>query len=199
MGDSFDVKYSLLPPRLQAQLWVLALDANTSKVNLAYSPGTFKSSLSYEYGGNLEASLGVRRYSLTLGVNPANGDTNLRLGMVYRGFDFGTSADFSKRSVGFELTYGRRLLPFPAELNSVFNAANGGLMNMAGDIGAAPNNPLSWYKLHSNDAAAIRKAIDLGQQIADQQKSKDRFGAGLRLNYTPQTGFTVYGGVAYYF
>jgi len=199
MGDRFDVKYSLLPPQLQAHLWVLALDANTNKVNLAYSPGVFRSSLSYEYGGNLQASLGVRRYSLTLGVNPANGDTNLRLGMVYRGFDFGSSVDITKRSVGLELTYGRKLLPFPDELNSVFNAANGGFMRMAGDISAAPNDPMGWYHLYSNDVGAITKAIDAGRAIADQPKSKDRFGLGLRLNYTPQTGLTIYGGVGLYF
>jgi len=56
MGDSdfFDIKYSLLPPDLQMKLWVLSLDANTSRVNLVYSPGTFRTSLAYNYGGNLE-------------------------------------------------------------------------------------------------------------------------------------------------
>jgi hypothetical protein len=196
MGDKFDIKYTLLPPQLQMQLWVLALDANTSKVNLAYSPGTFKTSLGYEYGGNLQASLGIRRYSLTLGVNPASGDTNLQLGMVYRGFNFAASTDIGKSSVGVGLTYGRKLLPFPDELGTVFNAANGGLLSMAGDIGAAPNNPLAWYKLHSDDVGAIGKAVGLGRQIADQGKSSDRVGFGLRLNYAPQSGLTLYGGVA---
>jgi hypothetical protein len=199
MGDRFDVKYTLLPPDLQAHLWVLALDANTSRVNLAYSPGAFRTSLSYQYGGNLQATLGIRRYSLTLDVNPANGDTNLKLGMVYRGFDFGSTVDITKGTMGLELTYGRKLLPFPDELSSVFNAANSGLLSMGGSISAAPNDPLAWYRLHSNDIGAISKAVDVGRQIADQQKSRDRFGAGLRLNYTPQSGLTVYGGVAYYF
>lgn len=199
MGDKFDIKYSLLPPKLQMQLWVLALDANTSGVNLAYSPGTFKTSLAYDYGGNLKASLGIRRYSLDLAVNPANGDTNLKLGMVYRGFDFEATTDLTKPSVGVGVTYGRKLLPFPDELGTVFNSANGGLLSMAGDISAAPNNPLAWYKLHSNDVGAITKAIGVGRQIADQGKSSDRYGLGLRLNYTPQSGLTVYGGVVYSF
>ena len=199
MGDKFDIKYSLLPPKLQMQLWVLALDANTSSVNLAYSPAAFKTNLEYEYGGNLKATLGIRRYSLSLGVDPANGDTNLRLGMVYRGFDFSASTDISKRSVGLGVTYGRKLLPFPDELSTVFNSANGGLLSMAGDIDAAPNNPLAWYKLHSNDVGAITKAVGVGRQIADQGKSSDRYGFGLRLNYNPQSRLTVYWGMAVYF
>lgn len=194
MGDSFDIKYKVLPPQLQMRLWVLALDANTSKVNLAWNPGIFRTSLAYEYGGNLEASLGVRRYSLKLGFNPENNDVNLKTGLVFRGFNFETTANFTKPSVGFNLGYGRKLLPFPDELSTVFNSANGGLMSMAGDISAAPNNPLAWYKMHSNDVKSLSKAIDVGKKIADQQKSSDRFGFGLRLNYSPPTGFTIYGG-----
>jgi HD domain len=34
MGKAFDIDFKLLPPKL----WVLALDANTSKVNIAYRP-----------------------------------------------------------------------------------------------------------------------------------------------------------------
>src|SRR4051794_4028095 len=70
----FDIDFKLLPPKLQMQLWVLALDANTSKVNLAYRSGSFVTGLAYNYGGNVEASLGFRRVSTTVGVNPANGD-----------------------------------------------------------------------------------------------------------------------------
>ena len=47
MGDdtNFDVKFSALPPELQMKLWVLGLDANTSKVCIAYRPGAFTTSL----------------------------------------------------------------------------------------------------------------------------------------------------------
>ncbi len=65
---------------------------------------------------------------------------------------------------------------------------------MATDIGSAPNNPLAWYKLHSNDVSAISKAVSAGQQIAELGKSSNRFGVGLRLNHTPLTGLTIYGG-----
>jgi hypothetical protein len=171
MSDKFDIQYGLLPPELTMRLWVLALDANTSKVNLAYNPGAFRTSLSYSYGGNITAALGVRRYSFSSEINPSNGDTTLRLGMVFRGFNFGATAAPMKSSAGLNLTYGRKLLPFPDELGKTFNAANGGLMNMAGDIRAAPDNPLAWYRLHHDDAATIKKAVDLGKQIADQARA----------------------------
>jgi hypothetical protein len=193
MGDDFNIGFKLLPPDLQMKLWVLALDANTSKVNIAYRPGSFVTSLAYNYGGNVDASLSIRAFSATLGVNPSNG--NLDLGLVYRGFNFGTSANFTQKSAGLSLGYGAKLLPFPSELSSIFNSAAGGLQSMASDISAAPNNPLAWYKLHSNDAAAIGKAVSTGQQISKQGDSSDRFGAGLRLNYNQQTGLTIYGGV----
>jgi hypothetical protein len=65
---------------------------------------------------------------------------------------------------------------------------------MAGDISSAPDNPLAWYKLHSDDVAAIGNAVSAGQQISKYGEDSNRFGAGLRLNYTPQTGLTIYGG-----
>jgi hypothetical protein len=199
MSDKFDIQYGLLPPDLRMRLWVLALDANTSRVNLAYNPGQFRSNLSYAYGGNITASLGVRRFTFSSEINPSSGDTTLRLGMVYRGFDFRASASPTQPSVGLNLTYGRKLLPFPAELNQTFNAANGGLMNMVGDIGAAPNNPLAWYRLHSDDADTIKKAVELGQSVADQRSSSERFGFSLRLNYAPQNGFLIYGAAGVWF
>lgn len=168
MGDSFDIAFKGLPPDLQMKLWVLALDANTSKVSIAYRPGSFVTSLAYNYGGNVQAALSVRNVTTTAGVNPTNG--NLDLGLVYRGFNFGTSASFTQKSASLNLGYGAQLLPFPDELSSIFNSANGGLQSMTRDISAAPNNPLAWYKLHSNDANAIGKAISTGQQI-------DKFGS----------------------
>ena len=192
MGDKFDIDFKLLPPDLQIHLWVLALDANTSKVNLAYRPGSFVTSLAYNYGGNLEASLAIRRFSTTVGVNPSSGDVDL--GLVYRGFRFGASASFVHNSAAIGIGYGANLLPMPWELSSTFNAAGGGLGSMATDIGAAPNNPLAWYKLHSDDVSAIGKAVSAGQQIYELGGSSNRFGVGLRLNRTPLTGLTIYGG-----
>lgn len=193
MSDKFDIQYGLLPPEIKMRLWVLALDANTSRVNLAYNPGAFRTSLSYAYGGNITASLGVRRFTFGSEINPSTGDTTLRLGMVFRGFDFRASTSVTQPSVGLNVTYGRKLLPFPEELSQTFNAANGGLMNIMGDIRAAPNNPLAWYRLHSDDADTIKKAVELGQRIADQRRSTERFGFSLRLNYTQQSGFLIYG------
>jgi hypothetical protein len=65
----FNVKFKLLPPDLQVKLWVLGLDANTSKVNIAYSPGSFVTSLAYNYRGNAEACLGIQRFTTTIGVD----------------------------------------------------------------------------------------------------------------------------------
>lgn len=192
MGDKFDIDFKLLPPNLQMRLWVLALDANTSKVNLAYRSGSFLTGLAYNYGGNVEASLSIRRVSTTVGVNPSSGDIDL--GLVFRGFRFGASGNFTQGSAGVGIGYGASLLPFPRELSSTFNSAASGLQSMAGDISSAPNNPLAWYGLHSNDVAAIGNAVSLGQRIAKHGESSDCFGVGLRLNYTPLTGLTIYGG-----
>ena len=191
-GNEFKIDFKLLPPKLQMQLWVLALDANTSKVNLAYQPGSFRTSLAYNYGGNLEASLSIRRVSTTVGVNPASGD--VALGLVFRGYDFRASASATQKSAGVGISYGADLLPFPRELSTTFNSAAGGLQSMASDISAAPNNPLAWYKLHSDDAAAIGNAISVGQQIAKEGANSNRFGLGLRLNYAKETGLTIVGG-----
>jgi len=192
MGDEFDIDFKLLPPKLQMQLWVLALDANTSRVNLAYRSGSFVSGLAYNYGGNVEASLGLRRFSTTVGVNPTSGDVNL--GLVYRGFNFGASASVTQGSAGVNFSYGATLLPFPWELSRTFNDAAVGLQNMATDISSAPNNPLAWYQLHSNDAAAIGTAVSLGQRIAKSGEGSNRFGVGLRLNYAPQNGLLISAG-----
>ena len=191
-GDTFDINFMLIPPRLQMKLWVLGLDANTSKVNIAYKSESFLTSLAYNYGGNLEASLSVRRFSTTLGVNPTSGDVDL--GLVFRGFKFGTSASITRKSYGVGISYGASLLPYPWELSSTFNSAAGGLQSMARDISSAPNNPLAWYKLHSDDMAAIGHAVSVGQQIANSGENSNRFGFGLRLNYTLETRLTIYGG-----
>lgn len=192
MSNPFEIDFKLLPPKLQMQLWVLALDADTSRVNIAYRNKSFITGLEYNYGGNLEASLGIRRFTLKTGVNPANGD--LDFGVVFKGFKFGTAASFTRSTYGVSFGYGESLLPFPDELADTFNSAGHGLGSMAADISAAPDNPLAWYKLHSNDAKAIGKAVSVGQLIAKKNKSAIPFGVGLRLNYNPQHGFTIFGG-----
>jgi len=66
---------------------------------------------------------------------------------------------------------------------------------MVSDIRSAPNNPLKWYNLHSNDTAAISSAVSAGRQIANSNKGSQRFGAALSLTHTPQTGLTIHLGV----
>src|SRR5262249_30997320 len=159
-----------LPPDLVVRLWTLALDADTSHVNLVYRPGSFTTGLSYNYGGSLEANFGVRRFSSTFGYNPS--DNTLDLGLVYRGFRFNATQGLQRPSTGVSLGYGAPLLPFPAELDSTFRQANAGFLSMARDAGSL-SNPLAFYNLHSNDVTAIGNAIKLGQSIRDSGKSQD--------------------------
>jgi hypothetical protein len=197
MDDTFDIDFTMLPPKLQMQLWILALDADTSKVNIAYKHKAFLTNLTYSYGGNVEAALSIRRFTAKAGLNPGNGDVNF--GLVFKGFKFGTTANFTKDAVGIEIGYGGTLLPFPEELTGTFNSAGHGLQSMAGDIQAAPDNPLAWYKMHSDDAKVLGKAITVGRQIAEKNKAENQLAVGLRLNYIPQFGFTIYGGVQFQF
>jgi hypothetical protein len=199
MGDKFDIKYTLLPLDLQVKLWVLALDADTSKVNLAYSAGAFRTSLAYKYGDAAVAALGVRAYTLKIGFNPTSREINVDLGLRFRGFDFDGSANVTRRTVGVGISYGREIVPFPDELQTAFNRANGSALRMVRDAPSASNNPLTYYKLHSDDVSAISQGIKAGQQLMDYGKGSDRLGAALRLNYAPQTGLTVYGVLQYSF
>jgi hypothetical protein len=192
MGDSnFDIRFTALPPDLQMKLWILGLDANTSKVCIAYRAGAFTTNLTYNYGGNVQAALSIRKFSTTLGVNPSSGQVDL--GVVYQGFKFGSYANFTQKTGGLNLGYGAGLLPYPAELTGVFDSAAIGLRSLASDVKGAPNNPLAWYKLHSDDVNAVTQGVSAVQSIANSSSS-DRFGVGLRINYTQQTGLTVYGG-----
>jgi hypothetical protein len=195
-SDGFDIKFTALPPNLVVQLWTLALDADTSHVNLAYRPGSLTTGLSYNYGGSLAANFAMRRFSSSLGYNPSN--SSLDLGLVYRGFRFNATQGLQQPSTAVSLGYGAPLLPFPAELDSSFRQANAGFLSLAGDAGSL-SNPLAFYKLHSNDVTAISNAIKIGQSIHDAGKSQDRFGFNLRLNYNPETSLTIYGAVGVQF
>ncbi len=184
MSDGFSVDFQKLPPRLQMKLWVLALDANTSKIAIEYQAGIFKTSLDYEYGGNGHASLAVQRLTLS-------GDTegSFGAGYVFRGFNFQLSANPWKKSAGGSISFGADLLPFPSELTSVFNHGGTGLTSMARDIRRAPDNPLAWFKMHSDDKNAISAAIDAGQKIA--KAKSDDYGFRIGLDHAPETGLTV--------
>ena len=179
----------MLPPKLQIQLWLLALDANTSKVGLVYQPGVFRYSTSYNYGGNLEAALSCCRFTATVGASPKG---NIDFGLVYRGFDFSASANVVTSSLAVTLNYGANILPFPLELSSTFNDANVGLQRVFSNANQSFKDPLAAYNILSDDAKAIAKAVRVGRDIARSKKS-DLFGASLLLNFSPTTGFTIYG------
>lgn len=215
MDNFFDIDFKLLPPALQLKLWILSLDADTSKVNLAYKPGQFRTNLAYNYGGNIEASIGIRNYTGTLKINPGNGAFDL--GLVYRGFRFnsatniaesttgvtvglnkwrfGVKANVAKPALSLSLNYGAELLPFPAELGETFGKAAASLQTTLGTVGAAPNNPLAWYRMRSDDIDTITKAVDAGKKIHSAKNTAPDFGAGIRLNHSAQTGLVIYLGV----
>ncbi|HVJ86818.1 MAG TPA: hypothetical protein VM452_14295 [Caulifigura sp.] len=192
MGDNFDIDFKALPPELQVKLWLLALDLETSKVNLAYNPGKFVLNIGYAYDGKIESGFKMRQFSAKLGVSPGSGDMDL--GLVFRGFKFSASTSWSAPKLGIGISYGSGLLPFPADMGSTFTSAAGGLTNMAGNLGGLTGNPLSWYNLHSDDFDTTSKAVKLGQQIHKYGKDKHRWGAGLRLNYSGAMGLTIWGG-----
>ena len=192
MPKPFDIDFEFLPPHLQLKLWVLALDADTSSVALAYNPGAFKSSLSFDYDGKLQAAFGYRRLTTTLAYKTDSKDVSL--GLVYRGYNFsataGASAGASGPGLGLGFTYGAPLLPFPTQLAGTFNQAGAALGSMAGGLGTIGSNPLQYYKLHSDDISTIKNAVDLGQKIAKSNKGP-QFGAAFGLNYAPGPGLTI--------
>lgn len=189
----FDIDYSLLPPSLQLRLWVLSLDANTSRVRLSRDFGSISAGLNYNYGGALSADISGGGFRGSLGVDPSTAD--LSLGGSYGGFRASATGNIGQRSFGLNLGYGSRLLPFPTELSSIFNSGAESLANVAGNISSAPNDPLAWYGLHSDDISTITRAVKTGMRIHDQQTGTQNFGAGLRLSYSPVSGFMIYGGV----
>lgn len=192
-SGGFDIDYSLLPPSLQLQLWVLSLDANTSRVRLSRDFGSISAGLNYNYGGALSADIRSGGFSSSFGVNPSNAD--LSLSGSYGSFNLGATGNISQRRFGLNLNYGAPLLPFPSQLSSIFMSGEQGMRNIAGDIASAPNNPLAWYDLHSDDVSTIMTAINTGRRIHKQQTGSRNIGAGLRITYSPESGLLIYGGV----
>ena len=201
MSDKFDINFELLPPELKVKLWVLSLDADTSQVALAYKRGAFKTSLQFDYDGKASAGMSYRRWSGNFGIKTDSGDIDL--GLVYHGYNFTISSGLSRAAsgaigadAGFD--FGAKLLPFPSELTTTFNAGGKSITSMAGDWRSAVKNPLDFYKTRSDDIDAVKKAVDLGQSIYDAGKGP-RFGGKLRLHYTGETGLTIYLGAGVMF
>ncbi len=192
MPDTFDINLSLLPPKLQLHLWILGLDANTSKVNIAYQSNSFRTGLAYNYGGNIEAFLSINRFSSTVGVDPSNG--NVDLGVVYRGYNFNASGNVQRQNLSLGVSYGAGLFPFPVELTNTFNQGGMAASHIMSRISAGERDPLALYKLYSNDEKTISEVRNTAGQISKVGNSSQRFGAGLRLNYTSQTGLVIYAG-----
>lgn len=209
--SGFDIDFTLLPPKLQMKLWVLALDADTSSVNLAYQINRFTTSLKYNYSGKLEAGLGIRRFSTSFGINP--GSLDLSLGVIYRGYNFGATGNPrvgslgtsfkvkgyqisftgnpNQRSFGGGFSYGVPLLPFPTEMGNTFTAA---VTQAQQTLINPPRTPMELFGVVSEDAKVYMEAAKLGQQIHKMGAKPSQFGTGINLNFSHTTGFTIYGG-----
>lgn len=194
MDDEFDIDFKLLPPELQVKLWILALDADTSKVNLKYTTGTFEKltlGFSYNYGAAAEASLSTPQQSFKLGFDPSK--STMTGGLVFKGFRFGASKSVTNSGFGLSFGYGQALLPFPADMTTTFMNANTGVFSVMDKVRSFPDNPLKWYGMVSDDVDTITKGIDLGKKIHKVQTGKDRYGVGVGLSHSPSTGlvFTI--------
>src|SRR5262249_60472271 len=86
-GKTFN--FTLLPPRLQLQLWTLALSADTSRVGIVFKPNQFITSLDYNYGGAITASRAATMGgTLTAGCNPSQTESS----PVFQGYKLTASA-----------------------------------------------------------------------------------------------------------
>lgn len=196
MGDSFDVNFKLLMPDLQVKLWLLGLDANTSKVAIAYKTLNLNTGIGYNYGGNLEAFMAIQGVRTTLGVNPSNG--NVDLGLVYKGFKFGSTASYVNKSAGLTFGYGADLVPFTTDLAPVFSNANSTAISLFRGL-SNTSDPLAAIGIIKDDAPTIAKAVQSIQNLNKIDTKSHNFGVGLRLNYDPHSGFVIYGGAQWLF
>jgi hypothetical protein len=175
-------KFSLLPPSLQLQLWVLGLSADTSRVGIAFQPNQFITGLNYNYGGAITASRAATMGgTVTLGFDPSKTEGSL----VYKGYDFSVSATGSPSQEGLSLSYGKALLPTPDELQTTFDHAWTGFAHVWRDRGAAPSNPLVFVQAHGKDIAAVTQAANAVQRINALDPKSSNFGATLTFTDAP--------------
>ncbi|WP_425230882.1 hypothetical protein [Sphingomonas sp.] len=175
--------FTLLMPRIQLNLWTLALDAKTDAVAIAWKPGQFTTALKYNYGGAIQASMAVSGQSLSLSLDPALMQPTAQ--MVLKGYDFTAAASASPTALGLTIGYGAAPLPTPATLGPAINGAWSAAGRMWGDAGMIPRDPLGYLKLHSNDPKALAEAYQQTKKIAEVDPNKVQVGAGFSFTRKP--------------
>jgi len=187
-GKTFN--FTLLPPRLQLQLWTLALSADTSRVGIAFKPNQFITSLDYNYGGAITASRAATMGgTLTAGFNPSKTEGSL----VFKGYNFSVSATGSPSQGGLSLSYGKGVLPTPDQLQTTFEQAWTGFAHVWRDRGDAPSNPLVFVQTHATDISAVTQAAAVVQRIDAIDPKSHNLAATLTftdapINAPPQSG-----------
>ncbi len=190
----FEFDYNLLPPSLQFSLGQWMLEANTSQVALQFSQGLMQSRFGYNYGGNLTLGTQYPSGSAELGFNPHSPE--LSLSLTQDQFRFGANADLTTGGFGFNLGYGAKLLPMPFDLAGPVYGGWGGASSILGDMGNM-QDPISFYQSHGDNVDDIMAAIKTLQPLMSE--GNQRFGAGLRFSYNPQTGVLIHAGVQWMF
>jgi hypothetical protein len=178
-GKAYDFK--LLPPRLQLQLWTLALSADTSHVGIAFKPNQFVTHLDYDYGGAITASRAATMGgTLTVGFNPSKTEGSL----VFKGYNYSVSATGSPSRQGLSLNFGK-VLPAPDELQPIFTQAWAGIGRIYQDGGNAPRNPLHFVQTHSKDFSAVTQAAATAQRIKAIDPKSNNLGISFQLSNAP--------------
>lgn len=192
--SEFEFDFDVLPPALQMSLGQWMLEANTSRVALQFTQGLLRTRLGYNYGGELTLGTRTPSWSTQLGFNPHS--PALSFGYTRDQFRFGANADLTTGGFGLNLGYGARLLPMPFDLAGPVNSGWAGASGILGDLGNM-DDPLSFYQAHGDNIDDIMAAVKALQPLADEENQ--RFGAGLRFRYNPETGLLIHAGVQWMF
>ncbi|WP_373396425.1 DUF4157 domain-containing protein [Algoriphagus halophilus] len=192
--SEFEFDFDVLPPAIQMSLGQWMLEANTSRVALQFTQGLLRTRLGYDYGGNISLGTRTPSWSTQLGFNPHS--PALSFGYSRDQFRFGANADLTTGGFGLNLGYGARLLPMPFDLAGPINSGWAGASGILGDLGNM-DDPLSFYQAHGDNIDDIMAAVKALQPLADEENQ--RFGAGIRFRYNPQSGLLIHAGVQWMF
>jgi|GEM_PF-6486279 len=184
------VPYKKLELGIQAKIWFLAMDANTSGVNVEFSKvigdTLVKASVGYKYAGAFSAGVAIDRGPFK----------------AVQGFRFGANADAVARSFRVGVYGGAKLVPYAADLDPVFRT---GVTSFEHVLRTAPasvidmGDPRLLYKTYANDGAAIANAINNANQVANAKSEKKTVGAGVTFNWGPTTGIVIRADVVIWF
>ena len=218
MGDKA-VKFSLLPPDLKLKLGPLALDANVKKVSLVKTLADdlelfpLQLGLRYNYGQRLELFLEQGRSSVSIGVNPATG--NSAITATYHRFGAKTEVDIQNRSLELDLSYAYKGLPLAASTR--FQNTSAGLITDIGfNVGVRPQpfmySPslvgpifastvqaggddaaysLAYGKIRADELSVIGRTAAAISKIADDD-SPTHWGAGAYVSVDPYNRLSIF-------